>query len=174
MAHACLHCSAYWDGMSAGLAGVKEKPRGLREPSIASSVSTNADKEHTETPQTLQEPAIPLKDADPEPTSDAIPVQSGRAEISTVQLKEPEDVQRGASSFAQDSRQKPAQHALPGAAHKWAQYESSSALSGQQYPDAKRLTTLQASSLPVQLADPRVMLCLMAPLCLLSAVAAQV
>lgn len=160
--------------MSAGLAGVEEQPRGLREPSIASSVGTNADKEHTETPQTLQEPAIPLKDADPEPTSDAIPVQSGRAEISTVQLKEPEDVQRGASSFAQGSRQKPAQHALPGAAHKWAQYESSSALSGQQYPDAKRLTTLQASSLPVQLADPRVMLCLMAPLCLLSAVAAQV
>ena len=134
---------------SAGLAGVDEQQRGLSESFTASSASTSAAKEHTETPKTLQEPVVPLKGVDQDPTSSIVSVRSGAAETTTVRPKEHEQLLGGAGSYVQEGRQKPAQHALPGASHKWAQYESSSALPGQQSPDAKPLTTLQASSLPI-------------------------
>ena len=161
MAHACSRCSAYWDGTRAGLAGVKEQPHGLGEPLIASSASINADEGHTGASKTQQEPAVPLKDADQEPTSDTVKIRSGTAEASTVQHREQKNLLGGAVSYVQEGRGKPAQHALPGASHKWAQYESSSAPPGQQSPEAKPLTTLQAGSLPTTHAAHSIgMLCL--------------
>ena len=160
MALACLHCSAYWYGMGAGFPGAQEQPHGLGGALIASSAINNADKEHSET---LQEPAIPLTGADQGAPSDTVNVRSGAAETTTEPLKEQENLLGGSGSHVQGGRQKPAQHALPSASHKWAQYESSSALPVQQSANAKPLTTLQASSLLTQLTHSRSMLCLMAP-----------
>ena len=134
--------------MPAGPAGVHKQPSGLGGPSTASLPSTNEDQGQICTANALQEPVLPLKEADQTPTANTRHAQAGTAETLSAQLKQPQDISGGAASSTQEGRQRPAQHALPGASHKWAHYASSSAPSGRQYPDAKPLTALQASILP--------------------------
>ena len=128
---------------------VDKQPDHLGEPSAAFSASTDEQEGHTATPETLQEPVQPLKNAGQNLTADTKHAQSGPAVMSTGQQPRQQEEPSGvAQDPHQDSRGKPAQHALLGGPHKWAQYASSSAkqLSTQQSAHAKPLTKTQACS----------------------------
>ena len=140
--------------MAAGPADVDMQPRCLDDPSTASSTDVLEEEVHRGSPKLLQEPAVPQRDVDQRPAPDVVDARSDAAEAGTAQLRHAEHVSGVAKDSAQQGRQEHAQHALPGVSHKWAQYASSSGLSGQQSQNAKPLTTAQASSFPVILLNP--------------------
>ena len=138
----CLHCMA-----CAEL--VDKRPDHLGEPSAAFSASTDEQEGHTAAPETLQEPVHPWKNAGQDLTADTGHAQSSAAIMSTGQQPRQQEPPSGvAQDHHQDSRGSPAQHALLGGTHKWAQFASSSAkqLSTLQSAHAKPLTKTQACS----------------------------
>ena len=149
--------------MAAGPTGVDKQPRRLGEPSTATSASLLKEEVHRGSPKILQEPVVPTEHADQKPAPDVVNVQSDAADTHTAQLRQPEDISGGAGDSLQEGRRKHAQHALPGGSHKWANYASTSVLPGQPSPEAKPLTTLQASQCLTCAACPRTLATRLAP-----------